>query len=354
MQSLMHNFSRNKTVYIFSLSFFIIYALFLFFVHTPWYTAMQLKFAYKNHNLAVLTRTIDLPSLVSEGYDDTTSDVFTYNSTMPAQTKQGFILLYKLIKKDVCDGTVQMISTYLKNDVWCDPTGTSVLKGRELGIDYDELIERSMLRNTSIRKIGFLTKDDNNNYILPVTVADRYTNTDFILKLQLQKSSDNLWHVAKIMNYHDYLLHVRDLCNTDVASYIKDTKGPIAEYNRKFQTLQVKFQLMTKPIGSTIPQNKRKQVADFINSEVVPAYKSREDYLQNVNVPSGATHLHMFRLQSNAKTMEAWKYFAQGISDGSTGDLAKAESLHQEALVLEQKVSDIISKTPALFTPEIP
>ncbi|MDQ0204052.1 hypothetical protein [Pectinatus haikarae] len=347
-------FRQNKIVLIFAIVLLALYASFVFFMYTPWYTATQLRFAYQNNNTTLLMRTIDLDSVVSFGYDDVTGDLFTYNSNMPPKIKQIFDQFYKLIKKNVCDGTLTMLDTYLKDDVWHDPTGTSVLKGRELGIDYDELLERSMLRNTSVRKIGSLIKDDNGNYIIPVTVADRYTDTDFVLELQLQKNTEGIWQITKIINYRDYLIHVRDLCNVDIASYIKDTKDRTTEYNRIFQGLQTKFLTMTKTIGSDVSADKRTLIQNFILSEIIPAYKSHEEYLQNVNVPAGALHLHILRLQSNAKTMEAWKYFAAGIGKNSKASLVKAEYSHQSALVLEQKVSDIINKMPALFVPEIP
>ncbi|TCS80114.1 hypothetical protein [Pectinatus cerevisiiphilus] len=347
-------FRQNKILFFFSLGFLLFYACFVFFMHTPWYTAAQFKFAYHNHNTAILMRTIDLESVISNGYDDVTCDLFIYNSNIQPKTKQTFEQFYKLIKKDICDGTLVMIDKYLKDNVWHEPTGTSVLKGREMGIDYDELLERSMLRNTSIKGIGSLSKDDNGNYILPVTVADRYTDTDFVINLLLQKNTEGIWKITKIINYRNYLEHVRNLYNADITTYINDTKAQTAEYNRTFQGIQLKFQAMTKPIGANISNDQRAQIQKFILSEVIPAYTSHENYLQNVNVPPGASHLHMLRLQSNAKTIEAWKYFAEGIGKDSKDDLSKAECSHQEALVLEQKVSDIMNKMPALFVPEIP
>lgn len=352
---LMHGFLiKNKIIIIFIAGFLIFYAAFILFMRTPWYTAMQLKFAYKNNNVAMLVQDINMASVVYAGYDDVTGDLFTYNTSMQPKAKQIFDQFYKLIKEDICNGTLQMINSYLKNDTWADPSKTSVLKGRDLGIDYDELLDRSMLRNTAVRKIGTLLKDDNNNYILPVTVADRYTNTDYVLQLQLERNAVGMWQVTKILNYHDYLIHVRELCDVDINSYIKDTRDRNAQDNKQFQALQIKFQALTKPLTGNDSQAKRTQVQNFITQQIIPAYASHENYLQNVNVPSGALHLHMLRLQSTSKTIEAWKYYADGIGKNSKADLAKAEYNHQITLTLEQKVSDIINKMPALFVPEIP
>ncbi|WP_432748598.1 hypothetical protein [Pectinatus frisingensis] len=349
-----NQFMQNKIFLTFTFVFLLCYTGFIFFMYTPWYTATQLKFAYKNHNIVMLTNSVNIDSVVSSGYDDLTGDLFTYNSNIPPKVKQIFNQFYQLIKTPVCSGTLKIIDDYLKNNVWNDPTGTSVLKGRELGIDYDELVERSMLRNTAIHSFGKLTKNENGDFILPLTVADRYTDTDFTLELLLQKTASGTWQVTKIINYHEYLLHVRDLCDNDIVAYVKDTKDKTAEYNRAFQSLQTQFQNLTKNINSSISKTQRQQIQYFIVNKIIPTYKTHEAYLQDVDVPSGALHLHILRLQSNAKTIQAWQYFAQGIADDSPAMLAKAEKNHQEALTLEQKVSDIINKMPALFVPEIP
>lgn len=347
-------FKQNKIVFIFALSFLLLYAGFVFFMRTPWYTAAQLKLAYKNNNTAALSRVIDMPSVVSNGYDDVTGDLFTYNKNIPPSVKQLFEQFYKLIKKPVCDGTLNIIDNYLATGIWSKPSGTSLLKGRDLGIDYNELLVWSMLRSTTVKKIGSLSRDESGNYILPLTVTDKYTGTNFVLNLLLQKNTDGVWQITKIVNYHDYLVHVHDLCETDIDSYIKDTKAKNTEYNNKFKSLQTQFQNITKNIGSDISKDKRSQMQKFIVNNIIPAYRAYEDYLQNVDVPSGALHLHTLRLNSTSKTIESWQSFAKGIEDNSAAELAEAEKAHQDSLDLEQKVSDIINKMPALFVPDIP
>ncbi|WP_196593346.1 hypothetical protein [Pectinatus sottacetonis] len=345
-------FNENRIVVGFAIGFIAVYLIFALAMQSKWYTVMQIKFAYRNNNVDILNRYIDIPSIVGGCYDDVTGDLFS-GVNMKAQEKQTFNQFYKLIKPAVCQGTVNIVNEYMTENKWLPPRGSSVLKGREMGIDYEELLERSLVKDTLIKKIGRAETNKTGQTILPILVVDRYTNTEFTLQFLLEKDKSYVWRIVKIINYHDYLVHVRDLCAGDISAYINGTQMRITQYNTYFRRLQGQFSLLAENINETTPAIERTKVKNFILYKIIPAYRDRENYLQMVNVPSGALHLHILRMQSNAKTIEAWQDFAAGMGTNDPMELTKAEENYQAALVLEQKVCDIIKKMPALFIPEI-
>ncbi|MBB5337194.1 hypothetical protein [Pectinatus brassicae] len=344
--------SGNKIVVVFAAGFLIVYMLFVLYMQTAGYAAAQLKFAYKNNNNEILNRYIAMPTIVNSAYDDVTGDLFTAIPMKP-ETKKRFDLFYKLIKPDLCRGTLQMIADYLQEHRWPQPSRTSILKGRDMGIDYEELLTRSLLRSTKIKAIGSINTGTNGEKLLPLTVIDRYTGTEFELQLLMQPNDQGTWQVVKIINYHDYLTYVRNACQNDIRTYLENTKSKTTAYNKQFNGLQQQFKNMTKDFSYNMPGSNRSQLYAFIKNSIIPAYLSHENYLQQVNVPAGAQHLHILRLQSNAKTIIAWQDFAAGMKDKDKKKLSVAEKNYQEALVLEQKVSDIVNKMPALFVPDI-
>jgi len=344
--------SDNKLVAVFAALLLIVYMLFVLYMQTAWYAAAQLKFAYKNNNNVILNRYIDMHAIVNSAYDDVTGDLFTA-VPMKLETRKRFDLFYALIKPDLCRGTVQMIENYLQEHKWQMPERTSILKGRDMGIDYQELLTRSLLRSTKIKAIGSINTNTDGEKLLSLIVMDRYTAKEFELQLLLRPNAQGVWQVVKITNYHDYLIYVRNACQNDIRTYLDNTKNKTTAYNKKFDNLQRQFKNITKDISYNMPSNNRSQLYTFIKNSIIPAYLAHENYLQQVNVPAGAQHLHILRLQSNAKTISAWQEFAAGMMDKDKNKLAAAEKNYQEALVLEQKVSDIVNKMPALFVPDI-
>lgn len=312
----------------------------------------MVRLAYQSRAPQIIDNCFDLPSIIGNCYDDVTEGLYT-NSKMPQNITDLYVQYYKLVKKPVCAGTLKLIDGYLATGKWPDTSEQIMLRGRELGIDYDELINRSLLRDTKVVKIGSLQASDG-SYILPVTVSDKYTNTDFVLQLLLNQDDNGIYRVTKIVNYHNYLLHVNTLCQEDLDRYIHATGTVIKEYNDRFTKLQIQFKTLADRLAPDAAPQERLELAAFIDGKVVPIYKQRLVYLQSLNVPVGAKHLHALRLKSNELTIEAWHEYAQGIAQNDQTKISAAENIHKQAMEIEQKVKDILLKMPALFMPDTP
>ena len=59
------------------------------------------------------------------------------------------IVFIKHSEPIIIDGTIQSIDKYIQTGNWQRFNYDSMLKGRQLGIDYTELINRSLLFNIS-------------------------------------------------------------------------------------------------------------------------------------------------------------------------------------------------------------
>ena len=60
---------------------------------------------------------------------------------------------YALIEPIIVNGAIQSIDKYIQTGNWQRFNYDSMLKGRQLGIDYTELINRSLLFNISFKEI---------------------------------------------------------------------------------------------------------------------------------------------------------------------------------------------------------
>lgn len=74
-----------------------------------------------------------------------------------------------------------------------------MLKGRQLGIDYTELINRSLLFNISFKEIKSIETIDDNSVMATILVADKYTDTNFDLKLKLVKMKKAFGKSVKLL-----------------------------------------------------------------------------------------------------------------------------------------------------------
>ena len=320
--------------------------LWYFFVYTrtPEYALNGLQEAITQKDAAAFNRYVNMDLLTAKAYDDLTLDLFSYDASLTPQTKALFEKFYVLVKPQLTQGMEETIKTRISSGEWQLPDGSDILKGRQLGIDYERFLERTQLQNTTLLSIGEI-KTNGRSADAEVHIQDDYTQTEFTLELVLEQNDDGRWQVAYIKNYRAYLDTVSPLHNQDIANYIAATKTIVDDYNTKFSTQQTKFKNLTKTTRGRLSQSQKQGLKNLLEKEVIPSLQARQEKLAAIEVPNGATYLSQLRQKSTDLTIDSWKHFITGIMEDRPAELDTAESLHKQELEIDLRIEDIIKHT---------
>ncbi|MBR2215813.1 MAG: hypothetical protein IJ849_08670 [Selenomonadaceae bacterium] len=314
------------------------------YTRTPLYALEQAQHAIEKQDGDAFRRYVNLDLLTAKAYDDLTLDLFAYDATLTPQTKVMFEKFYMLIKPQMAAGTAATILDRVENGEWSLPTGTEILKGRQLGIDYERFLERSQIRNTSFVSLGDI-QHQGTTATAVVNVLDEYTDTPFTLQLVLEESETGDWQVAYVQNYKDYLNAVAPLQNKDLTEYIAATAEIVTSYNEVFRGYQAEFQSLAQTGDGELSENQREALAKLIEGNVIPALKKRQQRLNEVPVPKGAAYLAKQRADCTEVSISAWQHFILGLKHDNTAEYDTAESLHKLELEIDLRVEDIIRHT---------
>ncbi len=315
----------------------------VFYVDTPEYALDKLSRAMETHDAEDLEKYCDIDSVIGHAYDDLTRDMFAQDAKLSDQTKVMFEQFYIKIKPQVTDGTHQLLLAYTDKGTWPQPGGDNILKGRQLGIDYEYLIERSQLRNTRFVKIESVshTKD---TALAKVQVRDEYTGTMFTLNLMLNQREDN-WQVTKILNYRDFLDFIGPIQTSGLMAYTRATEDIIDKYNDILDTQQTNFRKMTTTENGRLTASQRDKLTGYIKSDIIPALEKRQKELDEVPVNDGAQYLKGLRSQEAKLSIESWQHFLTGIETDNTSELNTAKAFHAEALDIQHRIEDILKNS---------
>ena len=316
------------------------------------------KTTFKNH--------VDFVSVTSKGYDDLTVDLFKYDTQLSEHERSLFENFYVLIRSQMCQGAVKAIDTQLDTGKWTLPEG--MLKGRQLGIDFDLLLERSLIRHTSIIDVENV-ENLGDKATADVKIVEDYTQTPFTLKVTLEnfggginiggtsleifgnsieipgisfKLGENEWKVIRVENYREYLDAVSPALKQELSEYIDATNDIVEHYNNIFLEQQATFVDMQKTSDGIIDEEKRAQIAGYINQTIIPTLSNRQDDLNAIPVSKGAQYLANLRKESTAVTIQAWQFYSSGLIDDDSGAFDTAESLHKQELALDQRIEELI------------
>ena len=117
-----------------------------FYEATPEYSLEQLRTAMASKNPNAITTYCDLDSITSHAYDDLTRDMFAQDKNLSDKTKVMFEQFYVKIKPQVVAESNKLFLSYVQYGAWQPPEADNILKGRQLGMDYEYLIERYQLQ----------------------------------------------------------------------------------------------------------------------------------------------------------------------------------------------------------------
>ncbi len=322
-------------------------------IHSPEYTLEELQTAFSHRDIETIHKYVDFKTLLPPNYKILTDDIFANDKIYSEQEHTIYQNFYAIIEPIITDGIIQSVDKYIQTGNWQRYNYDSMLKGRQLGIDYAELINRSLLFNIDFKEIKSIDIENDSAALATITVADKYTATDFDLKITMTKNNDEIWQISGVENYKDYLNTISKLYRTDINTYLTATKADLNRSNANFQQLQNEFTVLSQGLRYDHSLSQRALMKSFIENKIVPAYQDWYNYLQSSQIPLGARHLHELRMESASYSIQAWKKYAAGIYDDKPADLGQAELLHEKAMQTEQKVTDTINNMPALFMPTV-
>ena len=350
------------------------------YTKTPEYAMREMVEAFRAGDANTFRRHVDLNSVTAKAYDDLTSDLFKYDTQLTDRERTLFENFYVLIRRQMCQGAVKVINTYLDTGEWTLPG--EILKGRQLGIDYDILLDRSLIRHTSLIELEEVEVNDEGAtatfsvveeysqvpFVLKVTIKD-LTNDSFNIggkdfeifgrKIKFPGLSFNLggsdWKIVSVDNYRGYLDAVSPILRQNLAEYIDNTAEIVQRYNQQFESEQDVFITLQQSPNGIMTQNQRVEVSQFINETIIPALESRQAELDEVPIPQGAQFLASLRQESTRITIMAWKSYIRGITENSAAELDTAASLHKQELVFDQRIEEIVHNSAvARNLPELP
>ena len=287
---------------------------------TPEYALEQAVVAVQKKDADRFRHYVNLDLVTSRGYDDLTADLLSYDTTLTAVNKAAYEKFYITVKPQLTSGTQDTILRRVSSGEWSLPEGTDILKGRQLGIDYERFLARSQLRNTSFVGIGKVT-EDGTTATAEIEVRDDWTGTNFTLEA------------------------VTQLHNEDIAKYSEATKNIVAAYNEKLAAYKLRFNALSKTNSGTFTAEQKAGLEALIEQEVIPTLKARQQELASVEVPAGARYLADQRQRATELTLEAWQHFLTGIKNDDPDELALAETLNKQELAVDLRVDDIIRHT---------
>ena len=374
---------QQERLFILALFVMALTAAFLYFsvyTKTPEYAMREMVAAYRAGDSSTFKRHVDLSSITLQAYDDLTSDLFKYDTQLTERERSLFENFYVLIRRQMCQGAVKVIDTYIDTREWTLPG--EILKGRQLGIDYDLLLDRSLIRHTSLIDLEEV-EHHGEEASATFSIVEEYSQVPFTLKVTLKDLANegfniggsefelfgkkmkfpgftfNLggsdWKIVRVDNYRGYLDAVSPILRKNLADYIDNTEEIVYRYNQFFAAAQNNFiSLQRSPYGIMLA-NQRLEVSNYVTGTIIPALENRQAELDQVPVPQGAQFLASLRQESTRVTIMAWESYIKGITENSATALDTAESLHKQELVLDQRIEEIVHNSAiARNLPELP
>ena len=315
-----------------------------FYTKTPEYALQEVQTAMEKRDSERFAHYVNLDLLTSQAYDDLTRDLFAYDATLTPKTRVLFEKFYILVKPELTRGTQEAILRRVDSGLWTLPDGLDILKGRQLGIDFERFLARTQLRNTTLVSVGDVSHTGT-TATADIHIKEDDTDTAFILTVVLEEAEDGHWQVAYIKNYRNYLDTIAPLINDDIANYIDATKPIVDEFNKTFAEQKATFASMNKTTDGRLSKRQREKIAGFLEEDVIPALKKRQAKLDEVDVPSGAGYLARQRQKSTEVTISAWQHYVKGLREDKPREFDTAETLMKQELAIDLRVDDIIHHT---------
>ncbi|WP_314662517.1 hypothetical protein [uncultured Selenomonas sp.] len=314
-----------------------------YYIQRPAYALEQAAEAVASHDTELFLRRVDVAAVADAGYDDLTYVLFARDTSLKETERNASGKFYEKIKDSVVSGIARTITDAVRTGTWAEPEGTDELKGRQLGIDYEYLMECSHLRDTEFVQMGEIVRDGS-AAVATVTVRDGGTGLEFPLQLRMEQREMG-WQITRVANYRAYLEAVQTATSTDISRYIRATRPIVDRYNSVFRSTQHDFRSLTETVWSTYTTEHRKGLIRLLQEDMIPALKKYQRELDEVEVPRGAAYLAAQRKAATEASIASYESFVKGLDSGMPEDFARAETLHKKALTYDLRVGDMIRRS---------
>lgn len=349
---------ETKKALVVLLAFALVLGLWLwyYFVYTrtPEYAVRNIADACARHDVAAVQRFVHLDRTLSRAYDDLTDDMLRYDAALNAENKVQYEQFYDVIKPQMLEGIREVLTRYVETGEWTLPQGTSLTKGRQLGIDFERFLERSQLRNVEFIGVesAHIVGDTADTQ---VAIRDRVTATPFSLRLRMERTKDGHWQVIRMDNYKLYLDALATRQNQDIADYIAATYDLVTAYNRQLDDQRARFSTLARQANGVFFGDTAAAITALIENETIPTLKERQNQLDAVAIPRGAAYLANLRHTSTDLSIAAWTHYLKGIATGESEEFNTAETLLKQEMEIELRITDIIQhNTVSQALPDIP
>lgn len=314
-----------------------------YYIQRPAYALGEAAAAIERHDAEAFRRRVDVAALSDAGYDDLTYVLFARDTSLKASERSASGKFYESIKGSVTDGLVRTVENAVRTGQWAEPDGVDELKGRQLGIDFEYLMECSHLRDTELVAMGEVVHDGS-AAVVTITVRDGGTGLEFPLQLRMEQRETG-WQVVRVMNYRAYLEAVQTAAAADVTRYIEATRPIVDRYNGVFRSSQRAFRGLTETGWSTYTTEHRRALMDLLQEDMIPVLKKYQRELDAVEAPRGAQYLAAQRRAATEASIASYESFVRGLDTGMPEDFARAETLHKKALTYDLRVGDMIRRS---------
>ena len=347
---------------------------------TPVYAMNKVVESIDTGDLENFNKHVDLTTITTRAYDDLTGDLFKNDEQLSMSERLLFENFYVLIRPQICQGAIQVINKKVESGNWTLPE--EILKGRQLGIDFELLLERSLIRNVKFVSVENI-EHKGETATADINIIEERTQTPFTFKVTLENFSevglqmssdnfelfgetwkfpglsfafdDNSWKIVSVDNYKEFLETVTPLIQRDVENYIEATAEIVNRYNDIFYDEQLNFIELQRTSSGILSASQRENIAVYINDTIIKTLQDRQSELDKIPVPNGARYLADLRAQSTYVTIQAWKYYAQGISANDAVALGTAAGIHKQELIIDQRIEEVIKNSAvAKNLPELP
>ncbi|BEU86798.1 hypothetical protein TAMA11512_02620 [Selenomonas sp. TAMA-11512] len=314
-------------------------ALWYFFLHirSPQYALEAIQDAIEDRDSETFAKYVDLVSVGGGLYDDLTADAFSGDKSLSPRTREMFTNYYLLIRPQVIEGLTAAAKRYAKTGAWENPGG--IVLGRQLGFDFDLLLDKSLLATTTPLSIDSIDRDGTTG-TASVLVREETTGITYTLIVGLEQAAEGHWQVISIRNYRSYLDAARPVYRRDTKAYLASTQALVNQYNTKLAALHDRFAAITTG-GGTLSPAQREELTRLIRLRIIPLLKERQQQLSLVDVPAGAALVRKLRVTSTEKSVAAWEAFMEGLQSDDPAAFDRAETLHKQALDAELRIEEV-------------
>ena len=313
-----------------------------YYIQRPAYALEQAARAVQERNAELFERRVNTAALADAGYDDLTYVLFARDTSLKESERNASGKFYQNIKAVVAEGIADTIENAVRTGIWTDPDGTDELKGRQLGIDYEYLMECSHLRDTELIELGDVVRDGR-AALAVIQVRDGGTGIEFPLQLRMEQGSTG-WQIVRVVNYRAYLEAVQTAAASDITRYIEETRPIVDRYNGVFRSTQREFRSLTETERRTYTIEHRKALTRLLQDDMIPLLRKYQRELDAVEVPRGAQYLAAQRKAATGASIASYESFVKGLDSGLPEDFARAETLHKKALTYDLRVGDMIRR----------